>query len=294
MSMITMNCIACNAEFEVNSYYVKKHNRRFCSLECSASRQYNNNWKGGIRDDKKSYQKQYMAKNKHRWDKILTCKECGIDFKRQTPKISAKFCSVKCMASNNQKIKLDKEELENMYMKMQMSTYEIGRKLAVSDQTVAEKLKQFGIQRRHSGWHLEFSQKEYDHFNKYGIVLKKSWKNTIRQTQGKNESLKHWGAKAALSLVLMINDKEIVTEAITRNGVIDVYNLTDKVAYEIELACSPKKIQQKVNQLFVPETMTDIFVFSGKEIPDTFEEMCVFFAKRLGLNYSYRDEVIKV
>lgn len=79
---------------------------------------------------------------------IMKCKNCGKYFSKNRERT---FCSTNCARldlNQKQRIVVDKDTLNDLYWKQEMSRAEIGRKLGIGQTTVLKYMKKYDIPRR--------------------------------------------------------------------------------------------------------------------------------------------------
>ena len=106
---------------------------------------------------------------------------------------------------------------------------------------------------------------------KKGFVLNEKNLNCLFP-HNKKESLKHWITKALVFKILSNKGRNVGSEVEVGNGIADVFDADNTIAYEIESNFSKNKNQEKIHIL---STAKDIFFIDLKKIPDD-----IFSAKK--------------
>ena len=101
-----------------------------------------------------------------------------------------------------------------------------------------------------------------------GFVLPDHNKNCLFQNTG-NESVKHFLTKALIFKILRERGRTIGTEVELDGGVVDVLDVDNKIAYEIETNLDKRKIFEKLRNY---PKIHDIFFIDTREVPNNFTE----------------------
>lgn len=80
-----------------------------------------------------------------------------------------------------------------------------------------------------------------------------------------NESLKHWTTKAIIFKILRERKRNVGTEVEVGNGIVDVFDEDNKIAYEIESEISKRKAREKMRNM---QEANDVFFINLKKVPD--------------------------
>ena len=101
-----------------------------------------------------------------------------------------------------------------------------------------------------------------------GFVLSERSKNCVF-TNGGSESLRHWIIKCIIFKILRNHGREVGTEVEVDNGVVDVLDVDNLIAYEIETDLTKEKIIDKIKNL---NSVRDVFFIDTREVPNDFFE----------------------
>lgn len=99
---------------------------------------------------------------------------------------------------------------------------------------------------------------------KKGFVLNERNANCLFP-HNKNESLKHWVTKAIVFHILRSRKRNVGTEVEVGNGIADVFDSDNKIAYEIENSFSEARTKRKIHNL---SGAKDVFVIDLRSVPD--------------------------
>jgi hypothetical protein len=97
-----------------------------------------------------------------------------------------------------------------------------------------------------------------------GFVLNERNKNCLFP-HNKKETLKHWITKAIIFQILRNKGRNVGTEVEVGNGIVDVFDSDNRIAYEIENNFSKSKIQKKIHNLTGTK---DVFFINLNRIPN--------------------------
>jgi len=99
---------------------------------------------------------------------------------------------------------------------------------------------------------------------KNSFVLNEKNRNCLFP-HNKSESLKHWTTKAIIFKILRERKRNVGTEVEVGNGIADVFDEDNKIAYEIESEISKRKVREKTRNM---SEANDIFFINLKKVPD--------------------------
>jgi len=100
-----------------------------------------------------------------------------------------------------------------------------------------------------------------------GFVFSKNGMNCLFSSSGK-ESTKHFVSKAIIFKILRDRGRAVATEVETKNAIVDVLDIDNKIAYEVENGFDEGDIIGLISH----SELRDIFLIDLKEIPnDLFE-----------------------
>jgi hypothetical protein len=128
---------------------------------------------------------------------------------------------------------------------------------------VRSRVRKYGLSSQHGMNYLQ-AEKE---LKENGFVLGKYNRNCVFSSNGK-ESLKHFVSKAIIFKILRDRGREAATEVETRNAIVDVLDIDNRIAYEVENGFD----EEDIIGLISHNELRDIFLIDLKEIPnDVFE-----------------------
>jgi hypothetical protein len=125
---------------------------------------------------------------------------------------------------------------------------------------VQQKVKKYGLQ----------SQRKIPYFKSRGMleengyVLPERSKNCVF-TNGGSESTKHWIIKCLIFKILRGRNREVGTEVEVKNAIVDVLDVTNMIAYEIETHLNKKRVAEKMKNF---ASVKDVFFVDTREVPD--------------------------
>lgn len=99
---------------------------------------------------------------------------------------------------------------------------------------------------------------------KKGFVLNDKNVNCLFP-HNKNESLKHWITKAIVFQILRNRERNVGSEIEVGNGIADVFDSDNRIAYEIENNFSRSKMKEKISNLTGAK---DVFIINLRHVPD--------------------------
>jgi hypothetical protein len=138
---------------------------------------------------------------------------------------------------------------------------------------VRERVMKYGLRSQRN---ISFFQAE-KLLNSEGMVMNERNKNCLF-TNGGNESMRHWIVKAMIFKILKEKGRDVGTEIETKNGIVDVIDADNLIAYEIEKNLNEKKKKEKINRL---KGVNDIFIIDLNKVPDDFEEAEKYLKEKL-------------
>jgi hypothetical protein len=103
---------------------------------------------------------------------------------------------------------------------------------------------------------------------KYGWGIDSN-KNCVRFG---TDDLKHMLAKTIVSWILSSRGRNFYTELPVKNGIIDIVDLDEKIAYEVENHYCPSKIEEK-KKLLEGSPLKDIIIFDIRKYSSTDEDL---------------------
>jgi len=127
-----------------------------------------------------------------------------------------------------------------------------------------KKVEKFGLQSQK----LISQIKAKEILRKNGIVVNEKNKNCLF-THSKKESLKHFVVKAILFKILREKGRNVGSEIEIENGIVDLIDLDNLIAYEIENGISKRRIEEKLKNYKV---VKDVFFINCKKVPNDLEK----------------------
>lgn len=101
--------------------------------------------------------------------------------------------------------------------------------------------------------------------NKRGFVMNERNSKCLFP-HNRKESLRHWTVKAIIFKILLNRGRNVGSEIEVGNGIADVFDSDNKIAYEIENDVSRFKRKRYLNF-----AVNDVFVINLKKVPDEIE-----------------------
>jgi len=142
-------------------------------------------------------------------------------------------------------------------------TNDLKNNLKKSENDVRNRVKKYGLSSQRG---LNYLQAEKE-LRENGFVIGKNNMNCLFSSNGK-ESLKHFIAKAIIFKILRDRRRNVATEVETRNAIVDVLDVDNRIAYEVENGFD----EDDIIGLISHKELRDIFLIDLKEIPnDVFE-----------------------
>ncbi len=128
---------------------------------------------------------------------------------------------------------------------------------------VRQKVLKYGL----SSQRKFLQQKAQKSLHENGFVLSDNNKNCLFSNSG-NESVKHFLIKAIIFKILRERNRTVGTEIEVKGGIVDILDIDNLIAYEVETQLTRKKILEKLQMSGV----RDIFFIDTQEVPDDFYE----------------------
>lgn len=129
---------------------------------------------------------------------------------------------------------------------------------------VAERVRKYGLQSQ-SGL-AYFRSREMLH--EAGLAISESKVNCLLAHNG-SETMKHWLVKAVIFKVLRRMGRRVGTEVEVNGGIVDILDLDNMIAYEVETDLTREKLKSKLASL---SGMRDVFFIDVLEVPDDIPE----------------------
>jgi len=128
---------------------------------------------------------------------------------------------------------------------------------------VRDRVRKYGLQSQR-GTNYLWTEKQ---LKENGFVVGKNNKNCLFCSSGR-ESIKHFVAKAIIFKILRDRSRNVATEVETRNAIVDVLDIDNRIAYEVENGFD----EDDIISLISHTELRDIFLIDLKEIPDDIHE----------------------
>lgn len=137
---------------------------------------------------------------------------------------------------------------------------------------VRSRVKKYGLSSQRGVSYLQ-AEKE---LKENGFVLGKNDRNCVFSSNGK-ETLKHFISKAIIFKILRDRGRETATEVETKNAIVDVLDIDNRIAYEVENGFD----EEDIIGLISHSELRDVFLIDLKEIPNDVYEAEEFFKQIL-------------
>jgi hypothetical protein len=95
-----------------------------------------------------------------------------------------------------------------------------------------------------------------------GFVLTEKNKNCL-YLNGGSESIKHFFVKALIFKILRDRGRQVGTEVEVNGGIVDVLDLENMIAYEVETNLTKEKI---IDKIYCLHGLRDVFFIDTKEV----------------------------
>ena len=145
--------------------------------------------------------------------------------------------------------------------------------LVAAKKMVRERVKKYGLQSQRNSPYFKSQQM----LNENGFVLSERNRNCLF-TNGGSETMKHWIVKSMVFKKLREMGRQVGTEVEVNGGIVDVLDLDNMIAYEVENNFTRKKLNAKLSSL---SGLRDIFFIDIVEVPDTFDEATIYLGEKL-------------
>ena len=110
-----------------------------------------------------------------------------------------------------------------------------------------------------------------------GFVLPDWCRNCVFSNNG-SETTKHWVVKSMIFKILRERRREVGTEVEVNGGIVDVLDVDNMIAYEVENNLTAKKLNLKLKSL---SGLRDIFFIDIIEVPDDVFEADRYLKQRI-------------
>lgn len=136
---------------------------------------------------------------------------------------------------------------------------------------VRQKIRKYGLQSQRK----VLQQKAEKLLQENGFVLPDYSKNCLFCNSG-NESVKHFLVKALIFKILRERSRTVGTEVEVNGGIVDVLDVDNLIAYEVETNLTKKKILEKLQM-----RVRDIFFIDTREVPNDIFEAEKFLREKI-------------
>jgi len=110
----------------------------------------------------------------------------------------------------------------------------------------------------------------------FGIVIGENNKDCLFMHA--NESMKHWVVKAIIFKILKDLGRTVGSEIEVRNGIVDIIDVNNCIAYEIESRLDEKRIRDKKLKYYA---LRDVFILDLDEIPNDIKSAEVYLKAKI-------------
>lgn len=110
-----------------------------------------------------------------------------------------------------------------------------------------------------------------------GFVLPERSKNCLF-TNGGSETMKHWLVKAIIFKILRERRAQVGTEVEVNGGIVDVLDIDNMIAYEVENRFTKRKLLDKLRSI---SGLRDVFFIDILEVPDDIQEAESFIREKV-------------
>lgn len=138
---------------------------------------------------------------------------------------------------------------------------------------VRERVRRYGLQSQRK---LAFFKSERL-LKENGFVLPEKNKNCLFTSTG-SETMKHWIVKAIIFKQLRNTGRQVGTEVEVNGGIVDVLDVDNMIAYEVENNLTREKLKSKVMSI---SGLKDVFFIDILEVPDDIQEAESYLKEKL-------------
>ena len=110
-----------------------------------------------------------------------------------------------------------------------------------------------------------------------GFVLSESTRNCLFTNTG-SETMKHWVVKSIIFKALRDTGRQVGTEVEVNGGIVDVLDIDNMIAYEVENNLTRKKLAAKLDSL---AGLRDVFFIDIMEVSDDISEAEAYIKKKI-------------
>jgi hypothetical protein len=129
---------------------------------------------------------------------------------------------------------------------------------------VGERVRRYGL--RSQGGIPYFRSRELLKDN--GFVISQKGENCLFPSAG-SETMKHWLVKAAIFKILRGMKRRVGTEVEVNGGIVDVLDMDNMIAYEVETNLTRERLKAKLSSL---AGLNDVFFIDASDVPDDIYE----------------------
>lgn len=138
---------------------------------------------------------------------------------------------------------------------------------------VRERVRRYGLQSQRK---TPFFKSERM-LEENGFVLPERSKNCLF-TNGGSETMKHWLVKAIIFKILRERRAQVGTEVEVNGGIVDVLDIDNMIAYEVENRFTKRKLLEKLRNI---SGLRDVFFIDILEVPDDICEAESFIREKV-------------
>jgi len=129
---------------------------------------------------------------------------------------------------------------------------------------VSERVRRYGLQSQRGLAYF----KSRNMLREVGFAIAESKVNCLLAHNG-SETTKHWIVKALIFRLLRCRGRRVGTEVEINGGIVDILDLDNMIAYEVENGLTREKLKAKLASL---SGIRDVFFIDILEVPDDLTE----------------------
>jgi len=138
---------------------------------------------------------------------------------------------------------------------------------------VAERVRRYGL-RSQSGVPY-FRSREM--LKDGGFAISQKGENCLFSSTG-SETMKHWLVKATIFKILRNMRRRVGTEVEVNGGIVDVLDIDNMIAYEVESNLTRERLKSKLANL---SGMRDVFFIDLSDVPDDIYESELYLRAKM-------------
>lgn len=138
---------------------------------------------------------------------------------------------------------------------------------------VRQRVKKYGLQSQRKTPYYKSNQLLQEN----GFVLTDRNKNCLFTNSG-SETMKHWLVKAIIFKILRERRAQVGTEVEVNGGIVDVLDIDNMIAYEVEKHFTKRKLLEKLRNI---SGLRDVFFIDILEVPDDICEAESFIREKV-------------